>query len=138
MPIAFELQQGLLWVFTKLPNLLFNLHIQSKLAIRNFLVALKVFLMPKVPYPYEIGHRKWFLNTNLLLTKMFLNAKFDCTICYFDVVTLIITLFLNTACLYIACRQEGVPRTFKEIVAVSTVSKKEIGRCFKVKILTFF
>jgi transcription initiation factor TFIIIB Brf1 subunit/transcription initiation factor TFIIB len=31
------------------------------------------------------------------------------------------------ACLYIACRQEGVPRTFKEIVAVSTVSKKEIG-----------
>ncbi len=29
-------------------------------------------------------------------------------------------------------RQEGVPRTFKEIVAVSTVSKKEIGRCFKL------
>merc|ERR1712018_749475 len=26
----------------------------------------------------------------------------------------------------------GVPRTFKEIVAVSTVSKKEIGRCFKL------
>ena len=48
---------------------------------------------------------------------------------------LIIILFLNTACLYIACRQEGVPRTFKEIVAVSTVSKKEIGRCFKVKFL---
>ena len=36
------------------------------------------------------------------------------------------------AVLYIACRQEGVPRTFKEIVAVSTVSKKEIGRCFKL------
>ena len=39
---------------------------------------------------------------------------------------------IATACLYIACRQEGVPRTFKEIVAVSTVSKKEIGRCFKL------
>ena len=39
---------------------------------------------------------------------------------------------ISSACLYIACRQEGVPRTFKEIVAVSTVSKKEIGRCFKV------
>jgi len=36
------------------------------------------------------------------------------------------------ACMYIACRQDGVPRTFKEIVAVSTVSKKEIGRCFKL------
>ena len=34
---------------------------------------------------------------------------------------------IAAACLYISCRQEGVPRTFKEIVAVSTVSKKEIG-----------
>jgi len=39
---------------------------------------------------------------------------------------------IGSACLYIACRQEGVPRTFKEIVAVSSVSKKEIGRCFKL------
>jgi transcription initiation factor TFIIB len=39
---------------------------------------------------------------------------------------------IAAACLYIACRQEGVPRTFKEIVAVSTVSKKEIGRSFKL------
>jgi transcription initiation factor TFIIB len=39
---------------------------------------------------------------------------------------------IASASLYIACRQEGVPRTFKEIVAVSTVSKKEIGRCFKL------
>merc|ERR1719219_1168399 len=39
---------------------------------------------------------------------------------------------IAAACLYIACRQEGVPRTFKEIVAVSTVSEKEIGRCFKL------
>lgn len=39
---------------------------------------------------------------------------------------------ISAACLYIACRQEGVPRTFKEIVAVSTISKKEIGRCFKL------
>lgn len=39
---------------------------------------------------------------------------------------------IATACLYIACRQEGVPRTFKEICAVSKISKKEIGRCFKL------
>ena len=39
---------------------------------------------------------------------------------------------IASACLYIACRQEGVPRTFKEIVAVSTINKKEIGRCFKL------
>merc|ERR1719432_152469 len=39
---------------------------------------------------------------------------------------------IAAAVLYIACRQEGVPRTFKEIVAVSTISKKEIGRCFKL------
>ena len=39
---------------------------------------------------------------------------------------------IAAACLYIACRQEGVPRTFKEIVAVTTVNKREIGRCFKV------
>ncbi|CAI5451014.1 unnamed protein product [Caenorhabditis angaria] len=36
------------------------------------------------------------------------------------------------ACLYIACRKDGVPRTFKEICAISQVSKKEIGRCFKI------
>jgi len=39
---------------------------------------------------------------------------------------------IAAACLYIACRQDGVPRTFKEIVAVSAVSKKEIGRVFKL------
>ncbi|PIK46502.1 putative transcription initiation factor IIB [Apostichopus japonicus] len=39
---------------------------------------------------------------------------------------------IAAACLYIACRQEGVPRTFKEICAVCSVSKKEIGRCFKL------
>ena len=34
----------------------------------------------------------------------------------------------------IACRQEEVPRTFKEIVAVSNHNKKEIGRVFmKIK-----
>jgi transcription initiation factor TFIIB len=36
------------------------------------------------------------------------------------------------ACLYIACRQEGVPRSFKEICAVSRHPKKEIGKCFKL------
>jgi len=39
---------------------------------------------------------------------------------------------ISSACLYIVCRQEGVPRTFKEIVATSTVGKKEIARCFKL------
>ncbi|KRX62835.1 Transcription initiation factor IIB [Trichinella britovi] len=44
-----------------------------------------------------------------------------------------------SACLYIACRKDGVPRTFKEIIlsileicAVSKLSKKEVGRCFKL------
>eukprot|EP01137_Pigoraptor_chileana_P022382 Opistho-2@87252 len=36
------------------------------------------------------------------------------------------------ACIYIACRQENVPRTFKEICAVANnVPVKEIGRCYK-------
>jgi transcription initiation factor TFIIB len=39
---------------------------------------------------------------------------------------------IAAACLYIACRQENVPRTFKEICAISKVSKREIGRCFKL------
>lgn len=37
-----------------------------------------------------------------------------------------------TACLYIACRQENTPRTYKEICAISNSSKKEIGKCFKL------
>ena len=38
---------------------------------------------------------------------------------------------IGAACIYIACRQNGVPRSFKEIVAVSNVSKVVIGRCFQ-------
>ena len=34
-------------------------------------------------------------------------------------------------CLFIACRQLGVPRTFKEIFTLTKVSKAEIGRIFK-------
>ncbi|KRX44636.1 Patched domain-containing protein 3, partial [Trichinella murrelli] len=34
-----------------------------------------------------------------------------------------------SACLYIACRKDGVPRTFKEICAVSKLSKKESRFC---------
>lgn len=34
-------------------------------------------------------------------------------------------------CLFIACRQLGVPRTFREIFALTKVSKAEIGRIFK-------
>jgi hypothetical protein len=38
------------------------------------------------------------------------------------------------ACLFIACRQQSVPRTFKEIsgVAHSTTTIKDIGRCYKI------
>ncbi|XP_060074698.1 transcription initiation factor IIB-like [Ylistrum balloti] len=43
---------------------------------------------------------------------------------------------IASACMYIACRQEGVPRTFKEICAVSKISKKEIGRVFKLILKT--
>ena len=39
---------------------------------------------------------------------------------------------IAAACLFIACRQEDVPRSFKEICAVSKHPKKEIGRCFKL------
>ncbi|CAD5115355.1 DgyrCDS4335 [Dimorphilus gyrociliatus] len=39
---------------------------------------------------------------------------------------------IASACLYIACRQEEAPRTFKEICAVSTVSRKDVGRVFKL------
>ena len=35
------------------------------------------------------------------------------------------------ACIYIACRQEKVPRTFREISALTLLPKKEIGRCYK-------
>jgi len=36
-----------------------------------------------------------------------------------------------TSCLFMACRKMKVPRTFKEICAVSNVSKKDIGKIFK-------
>ena len=56
--------------------------IQSNLAIRNFLVALKLFLNAKsflsLWSKWQIGHGKWFLNTNLFIIKSFLIAKFDC------------------------------------------------------------
>ena len=35
------------------------------------------------------------------------------------------------ACLYLACREARVPRTFKEISALTLVPKKDIGRCCK-------
>ncbi|KAI9808956.1 MAG: transcription initiation factor IIB [Pycnora praestabilis] len=34
-------------------------------------------------------------------------------------------------CIFIACRQNNVPRTFREIFALTKVPKKEIGRTFK-------
>lgn len=36
------------------------------------------------------------------------------------------------ACIYIACRQERVPRTFREISSLTLVPKKDIGRCYKL------
>ena len=44
---------------------------------------------------------------------------------------------IGGACLYIACRQKGVPRTFMEICAVTCASKDEIGRCY-TKIMKLF
>ncbi|KAI2780583.1 cyclin-like protein [Daldinia loculata] len=35
-------------------------------------------------------------------------------------------------CIFIACRQAKAPRTFREIYSLTRVSKKEIGRTFKV------
>ena len=62
------------------------LHIQSNLVIRNFLVTLKLFLNAKcslfVWSKWQIGHKKWFLNTNLFLIKPFLITKFDCISMY--------------------------------------------------------
>ncbi|KAJ1969723.1 transcription initiation factor IIB [Dimargaris xerosporica] len=34
-------------------------------------------------------------------------------------------------CIFIACRQENVPRTFKEIYTYTRVPKREIGRCYR-------
>lgn len=38
----------------------------------------------------------------------------------------------QAACIYIACREHNVTRTFKEVCNLTKVSKKEIGRCFKL------
>ena len=41
----------------------------------------------------------------------------------------------HAACIYIACRFESYPRTFKEInAAAPEASKKEIARCFRLVI----
>ncbi|MEF8774710.1 MAG: transcription initiation factor IIB 3, partial [Halobacteriales archaeon] len=36
-----------------------------------------------------------------------------------------------TACLYAACRQEGLPRSLEEVADVSRVERKEIGRTYR-------
>ena len=65
-----------------------RVQVQSNVAIRNFLVALKLFLNTKSSLwsKGQIGHRKWFLHTNLFLIKPFLIAKFDCL--YISVLTI--------------------------------------------------
>lgn len=35
------------------------------------------------------------------------------------------------ACIFIACRQQNVPRTIKEICTLTSISKKDLGKCFK-------
>mmetsp|Transcript_5877 Transcript_5877/g.15099 ORF Transcript_5877/g.15099 Transcript_5877/m.15099 type:complete len:325 (+) Transcript_5877:75-1049(+) len=44
---------------------------------------------------------------------------------------------MHASCIFIACKQEGYPRTFNEIVPIANASKKDIGRCYKliVKVL---
>ncbi|KAJ3184521.1 transcription initiation factor IIB [Geranomyces variabilis] len=39
---------------------------------------------------------------------------------------------IMAACIYIGCREQSLTRTFKEICALTKVSKKEIGRNYKV------
>jgi transcription initiation factor TFIIB len=36
-----------------------------------------------------------------------------------------------TACLYAACRQQGIPRSLEEVALVSRVDRKEIGRTYR-------
>lgn len=36
------------------------------------------------------------------------------------------------ACIYIACRAEGFPRTFKEISILANIPKKEVGKAYKL------
>ena len=36
------------------------------------------------------------------------------------------------ACIYIACKTEKCPRTFKEISVITSVPKREIGKCYKL------
>ena len=56
--------------------------VQSNLAIRNFLVALKLFLNAKSSLSlwskWHISHSKWSFDTNVFLIKPFIIAKFDC------------------------------------------------------------
>jgi len=43
------------------------------------------------------------------------------------------------ACIFIACRQAGVPRTLKELCAIADVQKRDVGRCFaKIKKLKIY
>ena len=39
---------------------------------------------------------------------------------------------INAGCVFIACRQMSMPRSFRDVNAVTRVSKKDIGRTFKM------
>jgi len=42
------------------------------------------------------------------------------------------TTAIVACCVFMACRQGGVPRTFKEICQLAHVPKKQIGQCYKI------
>ncbi|KAJ2489106.1 transcription initiation factor IIB [Coemansia sp. RSA 2050] len=39
---------------------------------------------------------------------------------------------ITATCVFLACRQQAVPRTFKELCALTRVPRKDIGRMFKL------
>ena len=90
-------------------NLWRNILIQSNLVIRNFLVTLKLFLNAKCSLSlwskWQIGHGKWFLNTNFSLSNrslspsltVFINLHYflwDCKLCIGIIPKYLCRLFL--------------------------------------------
>ena len=68
---------------TEQNNLFQNDSTTVKLGNKELFGRPKIFLKAKSSLSlwskWQIGHGKWFLNTNLFLIKPFLIAKFDCT-----------------------------------------------------------
>ena len=45
------------------------------------------------------------------------------------------TSAILAACVYIACREIGTPRTLKDISAISNVKRKDLARCYRLLVL---